>query len=360
MLGERPMVILYGAGNVGRDVHAVLTRHGGTVRCFLDRRAQPGAHWQGVPIFPPDDNPLTPEERARLPVIITIFNPDADIPQIAHTLIGLGYGPCIPFVGFHDRFATDLGDRFWLTRRSYYEEHVMVIVEASTLWADEASPQLYTALIEFRRTGDYTHLPPPQTDQPQYFPRDLPGWPPATPLRFVDCGAYDGDTLTALANIGIPVEAIAAFEPDLANFRYLAERAWAYRPTPPGGIPLWPCAVAARTERLPFSASEGEGSHLSTGGDEMVISCVALDDALPGFRPNLIKMDIEGAELDALQGSRALITRHRPGLAICVYHRPGHLWEIPLLFHCWQVDYEFYLRAHAHNGFEVVLYAVPA
>jgi len=304
ILDERPTVILYGAGNVGRDVHAVLSRHGWIVRCFLDRRAQPGAQWQGVPIFLPDDNPLASEERARLPVIITIFNRDADIPQIALTLTKLGYGLCVSFVDFHDRFAAELGDRFWLTRRSYYEEHAAHIAEASTLWADEASRQLYTALIEFRRTGDYTHLPPPQTDQPQYFPRDVPAWPPTSPLRFVDCGAYDGDTLTALANTGIPVEAIAAFEPDLVNFRRLAEGARTYYPMPPGGIALWPCGVAGRTELLAFSSGQDEGSHVDTGGD-MVITCVALDDALPGFRPNFIKMDIEGAEFDALGGGTA-------------------------------------------------------
>ena len=57
-------------------------------------------------------------------------------------------------------------------------------------------------------------------------------------------------------------------------------------------------------------------------------------------------------------GARALIERGRPALAVCLYHRPGHLWEIPLLLHSWSIGYKFYLRAYAANGFEWVLYAV--
>ena len=200
-------------------------------------------------------------------------------------------------------------------------------------------------------------LPPPAADRPQYFPCDIPGWP-ITPLRLVDCGAYDGDTLAALAETNLPVEAIAAFEPDLANFRRLAARARSYTLLPSGGLALWPCGVAAQTELLAFSAGQGEGSSLAAEGGSL-IPCVALDDALPGFRPNLIKMDIEGAEPDALRGAEGLIHGHHPGLAICVYHRSEHLWEIPQLIAGWRLRYRFYLRVHAYDDFDVVLYALP-
>ena len=264
-LAGHPTVILYGAGGVGRDVYALLQQQGWTVHCVLDRRAQPDAHWDGTPIYLPDENPLTVAERASFPVIISIFNRDADIPLIARALAGWGYGSCISFVDLHDRFAAELGDRFWLTRRSFYDEQAAAIAETAALWADEASRRLYAALIEFRRSGDYALLPPPETDRPQYFPADIPGWP-ITPLRLVDCGAYDGDTLAALAESNLPVEAIAAFEPDLANFRRLAARARAYSPMPAGGLTLWPCGVAAQTELLAFSAGQGEGSSLGSRG----------------------------------------------------------------------------------------------
>ncbi|MDR2260412.1 MAG: FkbM family methyltransferase [Azoarcus sp.] len=76
------------------------------------------------------------------------------------------------------------------------------------------------------------------------------------------------------------------------------------------------------------------------------------------FRPNLIKMDIEGAEPEALMGAKNMIARHRPHLAICLYHRLDHLWRIPLMIHEWNLGYRFHMRQHAPL-FELVLYAYP-
>jgi FkbM family methyltransferase len=357
ILDQQREVILYGAGNIGRQVDGILTRRGWTVRCFLDQNAQPGAHWQGVPILRPDNDVLTPAEHD-LPVIITIFNRDVNIPLVAERLAEWGYGACISFVDFHARFSTELGDRFWLVDRDYYAVCREEMDRAQPLWADELSRTIYLDLIAFRQTGDYAKLPVPQPDQVQYFPTDIVGWPPALPLRFVDCGAYDGDTLAVLAQLNHPVEAVAGFEPDLVNFQRLADRARRLQPMPRDGITLWPCGVAARTETLTFAAGQGEGSRLSQEGGA-VIQCVALDDVLPGFRPTLIKMDIEGAEPDALRGAQWLIANHRPALAISVYHRPDHLWQIPLMLAQWDSRYRFYLRAHAFDGFDMILYAIP-
>ena len=71
-------------------------------------------------------------------------------------------------------------------------------------------------------------------------------------------------------------------------------------------------------------------------------------------------MDIEGAEFGALWGARKTIARHRPALAICLYHRPEHLWQIPLLVNEWYGGRaRLFLRAHCYNGFELVLYVFP-
>ena len=110
-----------------------------------------------------------------------------------------------------------------------------------------------------------------------------------------------------------------------------------------------------------------------------MIQCVSLDEAIMRFRPTLIKMDVEGAEYDALLGARKIITRYKPGLAICLYHRPEHLWQIPLLQQLFgegktifdpatpgdldssrtNNSYRLYLRLHAFNGWELVAYAIP-
>ena len=71
-------------------------------------------------------------------------------------------------------------------------------------------------------------------------------------------------------------------------------------------------------------------------------------------------MDIEGAEIEALKGAQNIIQKYKPGLAISVYHAPEHVWEIPILIREMLPNtYQYYLRSHAYNDFETVLYAIP-
>jgi len=243
-----------------------------------------------------------------------------------------------------------------LTSREYYRPHTAQLAAVRALWADDKSRAVFDGIMRFRLSGDYTTLEKAELET-QYFPPDLPAW--KTPIRLIDCGAYDGDTLRQTRNLGLPLEAYAAFEPDTLNFSKLAcavhEPA---RPIPELAL-LWPCGAWSHGCQLHFTSGHGSGSAISAHGDT-VIQCIALDEALPSFRPTLIKMDIEGAELAALRGAFRSIRTHRPGLAICLYHEPGHLWQIPQLIASWSLGYRFYLRSHCHNGFDLVLYAIPA
>jgi FkbM family methyltransferase len=171
----------------------------------------------------------------------------------------------------------------------------------------------------------------------------------------VDAGAYIGDTLLAAQRRGIEVEAVAAFEPDAANFARLVSTLDTFPATEAFAVP---CGVLGAAAQVRFSAGDGAGSAITADG-AVTIQCVSLDESLRSFRPTLIKMDIEGAEPEALEGARRLITRSRPGMAICVYHAPEHLWSIPQQLRGWDLGYRFYLRSHGFQGFDTVLYAIP-
>jgi hypothetical protein len=75
--------------------------------------------------------------------------------------------------------------------------------------------------------------------------------------------------------------------------------------------------------------------------------------------PTFIKMDIEGAEPDALEGARHTFEMHHPAAAICVYHASEHLWRVPLLLQAMCPDSKIYLRRYAEECWELVVYAVP-
>ena len=88
-----------------------------------------------------------------------------------------------------------------------------------------------------------------------------------------------------------------------------------------------------------------------------LIKAVALDDCISDL-VTFIKMDIEGAELEALKGSREILKRYRPRLAISLYHKKEDLEEIPVYIKELVSEYKLYIRHYSNAGVETVLYAV--
>lgn len=108
---------------------------------------------------------------------------------------------------------------------------------------------------------------------------------------------------------------------------------------------------------LPFLTGQMENCAISEDGDT-AIQVTSIDRSLKGKEVTFIKMDIEGSEMEALIGSGDTIKRYKPKLAICVYHRPGDIVDIPqkILELC--PGYRLYLRHYSYVDTETVLYAV--
>ena len=93
---------------------------------------------------------------------------------------------------------------------------------------------------------------------------------------------------------------------------------------------------------------------------ETEIDCAPLDELLVDFQPTYVKMDIEGAEPEALIGMQKILNKEPPILAISVYHRMDHLWALPLLIQSFSDQYHFFLRPHGAAVWDLVCYAVPS
>lgn len=78
-----------------------------------------------------------------------------------------------------------------------------------------------------------------------------------------------------------------------------------------------------------------------------------------GIKPTFIKMDIEGAEMDAIKGGENTFRKLRPAFAICIYHAWEHRWQMPALLHDLCPNYSFYLKK-SHPACETVFFGVPA
>ena len=349
---QHESIALYGCGEIGRDVCEALRESGHSVKYFLDAHPELCSKVCDLEVMRPDSTRIAFDERAATIVIVSIFNRDVYISRVVDQLHALGWGRVLTLFDVFPLLAARLGNRFWLTNPSQYDSWSKDIEAASSVRADEQSRSLFNRTVRFRLTGDSSLVQPDVTGE-QYFPVGLP--PMREPARVIDCGAFDGDTVRALARSAISTEAVAAFEPDPANYALL-RKSLVSSFSSTGDFTAQPYAVWHDTQMLRFHSGRGESSAIAVDGGT-TIQGVALDQVLASFRPSFIKMDIEGAEVSALLGAEQLIRQNTPDLAICVYHCPEHLWQIPLLIHCWNLGYSLYLRAHAFNGFDMVLYA---
>lgn len=73
---------------------------------------------------------------------------------------------------------------------------------------------------------------------------------------------------------------------------------------------------------------------------------------------SFIKMDIEGAELEALEGAKQTITNYHPTIAVCMYHTNEQMLNLIEFFQREYPFYKLYVRHYARAWTETVLYAV--
>lgn len=122
--------------------------------------------------------------------------------------------------------------------------------------------------------------------------------------------------------------------------------------------PLW-----SRSGEPLFVEGDGPGARVvpdSRQPGTLRVETLTIDDLvdeedLP--RVDFIKMDIEGAELEALRGAKNTLQQFRPKLAISVYHKLNDIWEIPQYIDSCGLEYKFFLRHFSLHGEETVLFA---
>jgi FkbM family methyltransferase len=350
-------LVLFGAGGLGRKTLAGLRSQGIEPLAFADNNP---ALWNksvdDLPVFSPQEAARRFGDRAAF--VVTIWRAGGGH-RLAHTrqqLLGLGCRRVVSFAPLFWKYAeTFLPYYCWDVPHRICEQAVEVR-QAFELWSDEASRREYLAQLRWRLLLDFDGLPSPVAHE-QYFPPDLFLLSPDE--VFVDCGAFDGDTLKSfIGRQGENFKGFVALEPDPTNFRKLESYVSTLGTSLKSKITLSPLAVAARAGKLYFEATGTAAATASVNGT-LEVTCAPLDEILADNRPTFVKMDIEGAEMDALIGARGSIKKTLPVLAICVYHQPDHLWRIPLLIWSFSDQYRFFLRPHNEEGWDLVCYAVP-
>ncbi len=249
---------------------------------------------------------LSPEEAVRrfgsdAVFVIAVWNPvlSGGIAQIAESLKALGCLRVVPFVWL-----------FWKFPQTFLPYYLWDLPAKLLNTADEVRRNLdlfhgvrsrneYLRQVEVRLTGDFACLTPADQDS-QYFPSRV--FRPRADECFVDCGAFDGDSMLAYADwTGGRFQKAIAFEADPENFASL-NRTVENDERLRGRVRTVQEAVGLERSIVKFAAS-GMGNAAVSACGTVSVQCSPLDETLVDEHPTYIKMDIEGAEIDALTGA---------------------------------------------------------
>jgi FkbM family methyltransferase len=241
-------------------------------------------------------------------------------------------------------FYQTLLDDLWENRGKYEALHHRL--------ADDHSRQVLDAVLGFRQTLDPLILQQVLSEDDLYAPKGL--FELTSNEAYVDGGSYDGDTIRAFIDrVHGRFDDIYAFEPDPATFEKLKSN---FRHE--SRVHPIHAGLHSHVGQLRFRDDASRGAIFANDG-AIDMSVTTIDDVLGDRRLTYVKMNIEGAEIDALQGGRNAICKWLPRLAISAYHRASDLWRIPEVILEMSSEYELYLRQHDGGIIETVLYALP-
>jgi FkbM family methyltransferase len=340
---------LFGGGGACSWIISGLKRETVAIKGIIDDNPNATRDIYGIEIFFPDSPSITTEVKENDTLVVSILNPLVNTQKIIEKLKQQGWKTVLEFGDWVELYysqtkksAGPLSSISWETKQKEF-------TAIRNLLSDDLSVQTLDSFVNFVKEGKNNF--PDITPNP-YFPKNLKKW--NEPLNFIDCGAFDGDTLIEIQKENYKIESAHAFEPDIKNYKQLIKATKTI-----SGVVSWPCGVGDNNESIRFQTQNNMGSFVDANGNS-VIQCVRLDDCLPHYIPNLIKMDIEGYELNALHGAETMLKTHMPGLAISVYHLPDDIWQIPLyLKEIYKDKAKFYLRNHSRTIADTILYVIP-
>ncbi len=368
-------IVMYGMGNGADKILAVCDRYGIPVSDFFASDGFVRGHsFHGKVVL--SYSAMREQYRGQYPIVLLSFA--SSRPEVLATIERVAsecelYAPDVPVCG------TELFDA------TFYEAHQEEIDTARTLFADEQSRQVYDGILTYKLSGRIDILRATESSPDEAYRSILHAEYFRTML---DLGAYTGDTIRALRAYAPHLKNAIAMESDSRNCRkletYAASLSNAGDPLTVFPIPAgaWSADTTLYfhqsgnrnagvsdpapgiTSPLPSTVDNphfGKTAAVNVRTPDSVVDELASAGSLPAdTRIDYIKYDVEGAEREALLGSRQIISRDKPALLVSVYHRSADLFRLPHLVRELAPGHRLYLRRMTGlPAWDINLYAIP-
>lgn len=218
------------------------------------------------------------------------------------------------------------------------------------LLSDDISKKQYLNIINFRLSYDLNYMRGFQSIEDQLYFEDFLELN-SEGETFVDVGGFDGYTSQEFIRLCPRYKSIHIFEPEEKNISLAKQRLREEK-----SINFHQLGLSDKKQTLKFDVG-GSSSKISDTGS-VIIEVDKLDDIID--EPvTFIKMDIEGAEADAIEGAKETIKKYHPRLAISVYHKANDFWKIPEQILAIRDDYKIFLRHYTEGIAETVMFFIP-
>ncbi len=320
-------VVMYGMGNGADKILAVCDRFGIEVADFFASDGFVRGHsFHGKRVlsytevkekYGADNLIVLLSFASSLPDVLSLFDRVASECEL--------YAPDVPVCG-ENLFDFD-----------FYREHRDELEKVYSLLVDDESRRIFECVLRYKLSGKISDLRACESQKDETY--SLLGAHEFTVTA--DLGAYNGDTVRELSRYAPDLSEVFAFEPDRRSFRKLSEYSEAQ-----SDLTIHTIHAAAWSENttLSFADTGNRNAGAFALGKQIEVEAKSLDSVLDGKCVDYIKYDVEGAEKEAILGSKETILAHHPRLLVSIYHRSEDLFALPLLIHEQFPDYRLYLR----------------
>lgn len=237
-------------------------------------------------------------------------------------------------------FILDFNDDFKLNRDKYEEVY--------NLLEDDISKKVFQKVINFKISFDYNFMDGFTNNfEEQYFDKELISYIPN--ITFLDGGGYIGDTVPNIIKNFPDFKKIYLVEPNELHINIAKKHFPEMK-----NIEFINCGLGSKKS----INKEIENRNNNCDHNYQALNIDTIDNIIKN-KIDFIKLDIEGAEQDAIDGAKNTIKRHTPILAICIYHKAEDWYKIPQKVLEINSNYKIYIRHYMEGIFETVMYFIP-